>query len=316
MKVLASLPYFREYCKDAVKLLEENGCQVVSNELGRPLTFNDLKDIVIDIDGVIAGVDEWDSNLFNLAPNLKAIARFGVGVDNLNLEDAKAHQITISNCPGINTSSVAEHAVMLILSVVRQLPAVNTAVKQGKWVRAMHHELKGMTVGLIGFGAIARNLARKLKPFEVTLIAYDKYPNQNAAESLGVTLMSLDDIIRNSDIISLHIPATPETKHLINKKTLALAKDGVFIVNTSRGAVVDEAAVCDALESGKLAGFGTDVYENEPLTADSPLSKIEQAVCTPHVAAESYENWATTGIITAQALLDVFARKEPKNKLV
>ncbi len=316
MKVLSTLPYYTDYCKDAIKLLEDNGCELVVNELGRPMSYDDLKDIVKDVDGVVAGVDEWDEKLFQLAPKLKAIARFGVGVDNLNLQDAKNYNIKVSNCPGINTSSVAEHAVMLILALVRRLPELNSVTRAGKWERAMHHELKGMTVGFLGFGAVARSAAEKLKPFGVKLIAYDKFPNEKAAEELGVSLMDMDGVIKNSDIISLHTPSTPETYHMINAQTLRMARDRVFIVNTSRGAVVDEAAMYEALKSGKVSGFGVDVFEKEPVTSDNPLFEFPQYICTPHTSAESFENWATTGVITAQALLDVFAGKEPDHKLV
>ena len=316
MKVLCTLPYYDQYCKSARQQFEANGFEVISNQLGRPMAFDNLKGIVGEIDGAVVGVDEWDEKLFKLAPNLKAIARFGVGIDNINLDDAKTRNITVTNCPGVNTASVAEHALMLILCTMRHLTVVNSNVRKGIWVRAMHHELKGMTVGLIGFGAIAKSLAERLKPFGVELIAYDKFPNIQAAESLGVKLLCFDDVMRYSDVISLHIPATSQTSHLINEKALSLAKDSVYIINTSRGTVVDENAIYKALKADKIAGFGTDVYESEPPNSDNPLFEFEQVVFTPHIAAESYESWATTGLITAQAIIDIFAGKEPENKIV
>lgn len=316
MKVLSALPNYRELCPEAIQLLQENGCELVVNELGRPMEFDDLKDIVADVDGVIAGVDKWDEKLLAAAPNLKAIARFGVGVDNLDLEACKRRGITVTNCPGINTNSVAEHALMLILGLLRHLGECDRSVREGTWPRIMHHELRGQTIGLLGFGSVGRSLCKKLAPFGVKMLAYDKYPNHKAADELGVTLASQDEVLAGADILSLHTPATPETTHMINRDTIAKMKDGVLIVNTSRGIVVDEAAIYEAMKSGKVGGYGTDVFEKEPPTKDNPLFSMQQYLCTPHLAAESYENWTQTGILTAQALLDVFAGRTPHHKLV
>ena len=316
MKVLSALPNYRSLCPEGIALLEKNGCELIINDLGRPLEFEDLKDLVADVDGVVAGVDVWDEKLLALAPKLKAIARFGVGVDNLDLEACRRRGITVCNCPGINTNSVAEHALMLILGLMRHLGECDRTSREGRWLRIMHHELKGQTVGLLGFGAVGRRLAELLGPFGVKILAYDKYPNEEQAKRLGVELLSQEEVLAQSDIVSLHTPATPETIHLINPDTIAMMKDGAFLVNTSRGVVVDEAAVNGALASGKLGGYGSDVFEHEPPTKDNPLFAQAQYLCTPHLAAESYENWTQTGILTAQALLDVFAGREPAHKLV
>lgn len=316
MKVLAALPNYSLYCSEAKHYLQEQGCEVIENKTDGPLTFEQLKALAGDADGVIAGVDVWDERLMELAPKLKGIARFGVGVDNIDLEAAEKRGITVTNCPGINTESVAEHALMLILSVMRCCPSLNQSVREGKWTRVMVKELRGKTVGLIGFGAIARSLAEKLLPFRCQLIAYDKYPNEEEAERLGVRMGDLDLVLRDSDVLSLHLPAAEDTYHLLSENTLHRCKDGVYIVNTSRGTVADEKAVYRGLESGKIAGYGSDVFEAEPVCAGNPLFQFDNYVCTPHTAAESYENYAQTGMATARALLDVFAGREPKNKLV
>lgn len=316
MKVLSALPNYRPLCTEGIRLLEEQGCELICNDLGRPMEYEDLADLVSDVDGVIAGVDVWDERLLARAPKLKAIARFGVGVDNLDLEACRRRGIVVSNCPGVNTNSVAEHALMLMLGLLRHLGECDRASRVGQWPRIMHYELRGKTVGLLGFGAVGRRLAALLAPFGVTVLAYDTFPNPDAAQALGVRLLSQEEVIAQADILSLHTPATPETIHLINRDTISSMKDGAFLVNTSRGVVVDEDAVAEALGSGKLAGYGADVFEHEPPTSDNPLFSMEQYLCTPHLAAESYENWTQTGILTAQALLDVFAGREPAHRLV
>lgn len=317
MKVLAGLPNYSKYCAQAKAYLQENGIEVIENKTGGPLSQEQLKEMVKDIDGAVCGVEVWDAEILDAAPNLKVLARFGVGVDNFRLDEAKKRGIICTNCPGVNAPSVAEHTVMLMLNVLRECPQLNQETREGNWRRLMVTELRGKTVGLLGFGAVAKNVARIVKAFQADVIAFDAYPNEAAAKALGVTMCSKEEVLKNSDIVSLHIPALPETYHFLNDDTLALCKDGVYVINTSRGTNADEAAVARALESGKIAGYGTDVFEHEPVTKDYDLFRFKNYICTPHTAAESYENYAETGMKTAQAILDVFAGKEnPWNRLV
>jgi len=316
-KVLAALPNYSKYCSAAKKFLQENGCEVIENETGGPLSFDQMKEYAGDIDAAVAGVEIWDGKIFNLAPKLKVISRFGVGVDNFDLAEAKKRGIVCTNCPGLNSVSVAEHALMLILNLLRECPQLNEDTHRGHWRRLMVTELRGKTVGLLGFGAVAKNLAARLKGFECTVLGYDKFPDEAAAEKLGVEMCSLEETLEKSDILSIHVPALPETYHFISKETLALCKNGVYIVNTSRGTNADEKAVYEALRSGKIAGYGSDVFEFEPVTADYELFRCPNYICTPHTAAESYENYYNTGMKTAQAILDVLnGNQDPWHKLV
>lgn len=316
MKVLVTATNYSKYCQAGKKILENAGCEIIENPHGRPYTFDELKEIVEDIDGVVVGVDDWNEDVFKLAPKLKGMARFGVGVDNIDLNAAKEHGIIVCNSLGINSSAVAEQAVALLLSLIRNIPEMNSAVRKGEWPRPMFHELKSRTIGFLGFGAIARNVAQRLAGFGPEMIAYDKYPNQEAADKLGVRLVSQEEVLKESDIISIHLPATDETKHLINKETIQQMKDGVYIVNTARGSIVNEADMAGALESGKAAGFGTDVFEHEPIDLSGPLFKYDNYIATPHVSAETFENCETTSVVTARALLAVFEGREPENRLV
>lgn len=316
MKILVTATNYSQYCQAGKKILEEAGCEIIENPYGRPYKFEELKEIVGDIDGVVVGVDDWNDDVFRLAPKLKTMARFGVGVDNIDLNAAKEHGIIVCNSPGINSSAVAEQAVALMLSLIRNIPEMNSAVRKGEWPRPMFHEIKSRTIGFLGFGAIARNVAQRLAGFGPEMIAYDKYPDQEAADKLGVRLVSQEKVLKESDIISIHLPATDETKHLINKETIQQMKDGVYIVNTARGSIVNEADMAEALESGKAAGFGTDVFEHEPIDLSGPLFKYGNFIATPHVSAETYENCEMTSIVTAKALLAVFEGREPENRLV
>lgn len=314
-KVLISVPLYAERCAKGLKILEDNNCQAVITQNGRPYTFEELREIIGDVDAVIAGVDTWDASVFEHAKRLKGIARFGIGVDNFNLEDMKAYGIHGSNTPGINSNSVAEHAVTLMLCVLRNVPQLNKSTREGKWERFITHELHGQTVGLIGFGGIARKVAEKLKSFGVKLIAFDTYPNEEEAKRLGVTLCSIDEIMEKSDIISLHIPCTQETRGMIHKDTIARMKDGVYLINTARGPIVKEEDLYKALESKKIAGYGTDVFEKEPVDQNHPLFHLDNYICTPHTAAESYENYSLTGVATAKAVVAMLNGEAPEHQL-
>lgn len=316
MKVLVTATNYSKYCSAGKKILEEAGCEIIENPHGRPYTFEELREIVPEIDGVVVGVDTWNEAVFCMAPKLKAMARFGVGVDNIDLEAAKAHGIIVSNSPGINSSAVAEQAAALMLCLVREIPRLNAAVKKGGWPRPMFHELKSRTVGFLGFGAIARNVAERLAGFHPRMIAYDLYPNQEAADRLGVELVSRKEVLEQSDILSIHLPATEATRHFISRETISVMKTGVLIVNTARGSIVNEAHMAEALQNGKVGGFGTDVFEQEPVDLNGPLFGMENYIATPHVSAETYENCETTSVVTAKALLAVFEGREPEHRLV
>lgn len=315
-KVLVTVTNYSKYCLEGKRILEDYGCEIIENPHGRPCTAEELKEIVGSIDGVVAGVDTWDEEIFAKAPRLLGIARFGVGVDNIDLEAAKKRGIIVCNSPGINTTAVAEQAVGLMLSLTRQIPVLNAAVRKGSWLRPMSHELKSRTIGFLGFGAIARDVSEKLQGFHPRMIAYDKYPDKEAAEKLGVSLVSLEEVLKESDLISIHLPATQETEKLINADTIRLMKDGVLLINTARGSIVDEQALCGALTSGKIAGMGTDVFAAEPVLPDHPLFAFEQYLATPHTSAETYENCAATSQVTARALIDIFEGRAPQFRLV
>ncbi|MFT3984959.1 MAG: phosphoglycerate dehydrogenase [Lachnospiraceae bacterium] len=315
-KVLVSATNYPELCARGKKMLEEHGFTVSATTNGRPYTPEELKAMIGDFDAAVVGCDIWNEEIFKEGKKLKALARFGIGVDNIDLEAAGRHGIRVSNCVGINSNSVAEHAVTLMFAMNRLIPRLNNTTREGKWERVVVHEMNHYTVGLLGFGGIARKVAEKLNPFGARLIAYDVFPNEEEADKRKVELCDLETLLRESDIISIHVPAMAETLHIINRESIRLMKDGVYLVNTARGAVVDEKAAYEALLSGKIAAFASDVFEKDPVEPKNPLLSLDNFICTPHTAAESYENYELTGIETAQAIIDVFENRTPKNLLV
>ncbi|NSJ28294.1 phosphoglycerate dehydrogenase [Blautia glucerasea] len=315
-KILVTATNYDKYCQSGKKILQNANCEIVENPYGRPMTFNELSRVVGDIDGVVVGVDEWNEHIFELAPHLKGMARFGVGVDNINLSDAKKYGIKVCNCPGINTNAVAEQTVGLILSATRSIPLLNKEIRTGSWTRVMNHELCNQTIGLLGFGAIAKSVAEKLQGFHTRILAYDKFPDKETAKKLHVEFCSFEELLSKSDILSIHVPASNENRHLLNEDTLRKVKPGVILINTARGTIIDEEAALAALNSGIISLWATDVFEYEPIKPDLPAFQYDQYIATPHTSAETYENYDRTSIITAKALLDILEGKEPVNRLV
>ena len=225
------------------------------------------------------------------APLLRVIGRAGMGVDNIDVEAATRRGIAVMNTPGGNTVSAAEHAIALLMALVRRIPWAAESMRRGEWDRKKFggSELRGKVLGLVGLGRIGSHVANVARALGMDVLAHDPYLSEQRAGELGVTLVGLDDLLGRADAISLHLPATEETRNLIDRRRLALLRKTSVVVNTARGGVVDEIALLEALESGALAGAALDVFEKEPLPADSPLRKSERLILTPHLAASTTE---------------------------
>lgn len=243
--------------------------------------------------------------LLEHAVNLKVIGRAGAGVDSIDVDAATRRGIIVMNTPGGNTISTAEHTLAMILALARNIPPAFDSLKQGKWEKKSFTgvELSGKVVGIVGMGKVGSEVARRLRGFEVRLIAYDPVLHPDAAAKAGVELVGLDDLFRQSDIVTLHCPLTDETRHLVGPRTLALCKRGVRVVNCARGEIVDEKALLDALNSGVVAGAALDVFEKEP-PGDNPLLRHARVVATPHLAASTHEAQEKVAVQIAHQVAD------------
>jgi D-3-phosphoglycerate dehydrogenase len=231
-----------------------------------------------------------DAEVLDAAPKLKIVARAGVGLDNVDVKAATERGVLVVNAPTSNIHSAAEHAVALLLSAARQIPAADATLREHAWKRSSFSgtEIFGKTVGVVGLGRIGQLVAQRLAAFETRIVAYDPYVSAARAAQLGIELLSLDELLGRADFISVHLPKTPETSGLIDKEALAKTKPGVIIVNAARGGLVDEVALADAISSGHVRAAGLDVYSKEPCT-DSPLFELSQVVVTPHLGASTEE---------------------------
>jgi len=315
MKILVTPTSFLKN-PQAKAMVEAFADEIVYNPQTRPLEAEEVIELLDGVDGYIAGLDYITAEVISRAPeSLKVISRYGAGVDRVDLEAAKAKGITVTNTPGTNAVAVCELAFGLMLSLARAIPRLDNAVKKGEWPRNNGIELAGKTLGVVGFGAIGRNLAKRARAFGMDVIAYDPYFDTAFAAQYDVAQKGLDEVIAGADFISLHVPLTKETKYMINEDAISRMKDGAFIINTARGGLVDEAAAAKALQSGKLGGIGLDAYEVEPVT-NSPLFGLDNVVMTPHTGAHTNEAIAGMGIMAAQNLIDVLQGKGCKYTIV
>jgi D-3-phosphoglycerate dehydrogenase len=244
-----------------------------------------------------------DAEAVAAAPQLKVVARAGVGLDNVEVPAATARGVMVVNAPTSNIVSAAEQAVALLFAVARHTASASAALKAGEWQRSKHVgvEVSGKTVGVVGLGRIGVLFAQRMAAFGVRLIAYDPYVQPARAAALGVRLVGLDELLADSDFISIHLPRTPETVGLIGARELAWVKPGVRIVNAARGGLIDEQALADAIAEGRVAGAGVDVYAKEPCTA-SPLFAFDSVVATPHLGASTVEAQEKAGLAVARSV--------------
>src|SRR5436309_13726067 len=266
----------------------------------------DLAADLVDADALLVrSATKVDAALLASAPQLRVIARAGAGVDNVDVVAASARGILVVNAPGANSISVAEHACARMLGLARSVPAADRAMKEGRWEkkRFLGTELRGKTLGIAGLGRIGQEVALRARPFGMRLVAHDPYISKEIAAGLGVELMSIDDVCARADYITLHVPSTPETRHLFNDARFSRCKPGIRLINTARGELIDEAALRRAIDKGVVAAAALDVFETEP-PADWSLAQLPQVIATPHIAASTEEAQELVGIETAATVRD------------
>lgn len=314
-QILVSFSNFEKNCPRAYRLLQEQGFSIRLSQQAAPYwTYEQYCGVIREVDALIAGLDTLDERIFSMAPRLRIVARMGVGFDGVDLEAARRRGIYVTTTRGGNAVSVAEQTVGMMLAVYRNLAGLDTALRRGQWVRYAGHELYGKTVGLVGFGDIGKAVAQRLGGFGVRLLACrgSGKPAPEAA-ALGVAMTDLPALLRESDVVSLHLPGTEQNAGLFGEAAFAAMKPGSVLINTARGILVDSRALLAAVRSGKLAGAAVDVYRPEPPGPEEPLLQDPRILCTPHSASETKEAYARCGDTIAGQILDVFSGRTPEN---
>lgn len=307
MKVLVTPTSFRSKTNiKAMEKLKEFADEIVFNESGKPLTARDLKEMLKGCDGYIAGLDFIDNEALESADDLKVISRYGAGYDRVNMKAANDKGIIVTNTPGSNATAVADLAFGLILSVARRIPMLDASTKSGEWIRSTGMELSGKTIGILGLGAIGKNVAQRAKGFSMKVLAYDPFMDEEYARANDIVPSDLDDLIRNSDVISLHLPLNDKTKDIISYKEFESMKEKVILINTSRGGLINEEASVEYLKNGKLGGMGLDAFEEEP-TSSFEKFRFDNVVLTPHTGAHTFEATENMANMAVDNLIDVLS---------
>jgi D-3-phosphoglycerate dehydrogenase len=290
--------------------------EVIYNPSEHPLTTAELAPLVKGIDGMIAGLDEISAEVIDSADRLKVIARYGVGLDRVDLAAAKRKGIVVTYTPGANAVSVAELAVGLMLALGRNLVAADKLTKAGGWPRLKGRSLSGKTVGLIGLGAIGSHVVGMLRGFNCRIIGYDPALSREQAAALGVEWLERDDVIRQSDFLSLHLPANAATENMFNHETLGLMKRGAYLINTARSELIEESALIEYLQSGHIAGAALDTFRHEPPGKNHPALQFDQVIATPHTGSHTDEATNRMGRMALNDCLAVLRGEIPQYRVV
>ena len=304
MKVLVS----DALSEKGVEIMKKSGLEV---DVKTKLSPDELLKVIPDYDGlVVRSATKVTEKVIEAARRLKVVGRAGSGLDNVDLAAATKRGIVVMNTPGGNTVTTAEHAMALILSLVRMIPQATASIKSGKWEKNkfMGMELYNKTLGIIGIGQIGSYVTKLAHGAQMQVMAYDPYLSEENAKKMGVELVSLDELYRRSDIISVHVPMTAETKSLINAEAIRKMKDGVRIINCARGGIVNEKDLYDALVKGKVAGAAMDVFEQEPVDPKNPLLTLDTVICTPHIGAATNEAQENVALAIAEQIADYLIR--------
>jgi len=272
---------FANYSREPIKILNEEGIHIMANPLSRKLSTQEIIEYAHKSDGIIAGTELYDKKVIKSLSNLKVISRLGVGMDNIDLVAVEEKNIKVFKTKTTPAPSVAELVLGLIIDVGRNISQSNQNMKRGVWEKQMGSLLQGKTLGIIGLGTIGKALIKLVQGFDFSVLAYDKVKDDKFQKKHDVTYCELDDLLKDSDIVSIHLNLSDQTQKLIDIKHLQLMKPNAILINTSRGEIIDECALYDALKCNQIAGAGLDVFQQEPYSG--PLTKLNNVVLTPHI---------------------------------
>lgn len=304
LKILLTSTSFQDTPGAHQKFLNDQGFELV--KMRGPLKESILLDVIKEFDGIICGDDEITRDVIKagVKSKLRIISKYGIGLDKIDLDAAKEFNIPVTNCPGVNQITVAEHVFALLLSFVKNIVPESNFIKDQKWVRLIGTELFGKTIGIIGTGNVGKEVIKRAIAFGMNVVAFDKFKSYDFAKLYEFEYCeTLDELLSQSDIISLNLSLSPGTGSIIDSEALSAMKNGVIIINTARAALVDQNIILNGVKSGKIMGYLTDVLEEEPMVNDHPFLKHKNILITPHIGSRTYENVVNQGTMAVNNLL-------------
>lgn len=314
MKILITPRSFASISKKPMEMLEGKGYEIVKNETGKPLNNKEMSELIEDVDGIIIGIDDLNAGIIKQAHNLNVISKYGVGVDNIDIKAATTQGIVVTNTPKANIDAVADLTFALMLALARRIPEADRETKAGNWKKFIGTSVWRKKLGVIGLGKIGRQVVKRARGFEMEILCYDIIQDEEFARQFGVRYVDLETLLKESDYITIHTPLNNATKGIIGYKELEMINENAFLINTSRGGIIDEKALYDALKNNKIKGAALDSYKDEPLK-NSPLVELKNIIMTSHNGAYTKEAINNMGVQAAQNLIDVLEGREPENRI-
>ncbi len=318
MRILLTTSSYQDTPGKHHQLLEESGHEIIRAR--GPLNEEQMLQLVTcnlkgegGVDGILHGNDQITRQVIESGlPQLKCLSKYGVGLDTVDLEAADEHHIPVLYTPGVNHTSMAEHAIGLMVAMAKDLYTHIKMMKAGNWHRLTGVELAGKTLGVLGLGRTGKAVVQRAAAFEMNILAYDMFWDEPFVEQYSITkAKSVEDVFKRSDVLSVHVHLNDKNRHFINKQYLDLMKNGAMIINCARGGLVNEDDIVDACITGKLGGYAADVLEHEPIKTPHPFQDVDKILLTPHIAARTYESVERQAVMATENLLRVLAGGEP-----
>lgn len=314
-KVLIATRSFGSTSSTPMQMLMDAGVEIVQVDANSPDVQDEIFALIPEISAIVVGLVPITKKIIENTTKLKIISMYGVGVNHIDLYTAQKNGVIVTNCPGSNDQAVADLTMGLMLSVARNIPQIDRDIRDGHWKRYLGGELWQKKLGLIGLGNIAKGVVHRAKGFNMQISAYDPYASTEVADEFGVKLQSFDDVISQSDFISLHAPLTEETRYMFGNEQFKKMKRTAYLINTARGGLIDEQALFVALHDGEIAGAGLDVFVEEPLK-DSRLVELKNVILTAHTGTHTQESIERMGIMAVENVLRVLRNEKPINRIV
>ena len=312
MKILITPRSFASTSKKPLAMLEKKGYEIIKNETSRPLNNREMSVKIKDVDGIIIGIDDLNAQIIKQARNLKIISKYGVGVDNIDIKAATAQGIVVTNTPKANIDAVADLTFALMLALARRIPEANRETKAGNWKKFIGTSVWRKKLGVIGLGKIGRQVVKRAQGFEMEILCHDIIQEEEFARQFDIRYVDLETLLKESDYITIHAPLNDATRDMIGYKELEMINENAFLINTSRGGIIDEKALYNTLKNNKIKGAALDSYKEEP-PENSPLMELENVIMTSHNGAYTKEAINNMGIQATQNLIDVLEGREPEN---
>lgn len=311
--VLITAGVFARLDRAGIECLEQAGLTPQQPTGSGPMTEDRLIEELQGCVAVVAGMDPYTQRVFAACPELKVVARWGIGYDSVDVEAATRHGVMVLNTPGVVTEAVADMTFALMLGIARRLPYGDRSVRDGQWPSIFSGQVFGKTLGVIGLGQIGQAVIRRAKGFSMQVLGYDPYCEDGLCERLIIAQPPLEQLLAESDFVTLHCTMCPETRHLISRERLRLMKPTAYLINAGRGDLVDQAALAEALRDGWIAGAGLDVLAQEPPDPADPLLQVENVVFMPHVSSFTYDTVAKVNEAVCRNVIEALSGERPRN---